>query len=153
MGLSLEFYAGDIDKMVAAVQKCDFALLENPDIASANADLSLHIEPADLNLLSREIGIATEQEPLDLRPYLSVLVDEDGYGALKVSAEWVKYASFVRPDATDHIAHRWADAMATCYPDEPIVHDIAMSRAVSDLVSLCQLAASKGKSVIHVWYQ
>jgi hypothetical protein len=54
MGLTLEFFMGDPAAIGPAIANVDFDTLDDSDIVEARADLSLHLEPQDLDTLSRE---------------------------------------------------------------------------------------------------
>ncbi len=61
MGLSLEFYAGDADSIGAAFSEVEFEGLRNGTLAHSYADLSLHLSPTDLDILSEQIGALLRQ--------------------------------------------------------------------------------------------
>ncbi len=151
MGLSLEFYAGDRDAILAAIQECDMDGLDEPGVVSAYADLSLHLVPRDLDLLSQAFGIATGRDPIDLGPHLTAAIDEEGYGALEVSRTWVQYVASADLDRTDEVAHRWTERMSAQY-HVPVQVNEDIQNAIPALISLCQSALKSSAAVIHVWY-
>jgi len=51
MGLSLEFYAGDAEKIGQAFSAGGLESLRNGTLAHSYEDLSLHIPPTDLDIL------------------------------------------------------------------------------------------------------
>ena len=91
MGLTLEFHAGDKSRIAKAIQESDLEVLGNPDVSKFNVDLSLHITPHDLDLLSASFGEAKLIPPLQLRKFLKVMVDEEDRGALGVDQDWINY--------------------------------------------------------------
>jgi hypothetical protein len=56
MGLSLEFYAGDPDKIGSACTEIALERLRDGTLAHSYADLSLHLSLTNLDNLSEEIG-------------------------------------------------------------------------------------------------
>lgn len=152
MGLALEFYAGSREKIIKAVQECDLDLLDEPGVTAAYADFSLHMEPRDLNLLSRAIGVVENREVLELGDFLNGVVDEDGYGALDVGRDWVRYAATTNPLNIDVIVQGWSELMSALH-GESIAPNDSMRKALSDLVSLCRLAVNTDAAVVHIWYR
>ncbi|MCA9916622.1 MAG: hypothetical protein KC445_01660 [Anaerolineales bacterium] len=153
MGLTLEFYLGNQKNIRSAFRNLQFDRLYNdPKLVSRIADLSLHIQPQDLNLLSREFGRHSGQKLSDLRPNLKVLVDEPDYGLLLVSKKWIDYAANVSVDALDQIVSGWFQSMKQEYPKEEIEETEEAKRAVRDLLGLCREAKIKKAAVLHGWF-
>lgn len=67
MGLTLKFFAGDDARLTEVFRGANYYKFNDPEVIFAEADLSLHIEPRDLDLLSMEAGRLTTQSPIDLR--------------------------------------------------------------------------------------
>jgi hypothetical protein len=153
MGLSLEFYTGDMEAITAAVTALDFDLLDESDIVTGYADLSLHIVPEDLDTLSQVMGSASGMELRDLRPHLTVVLDEEDHGALSVDPSWVAYVAAVPEEQIPDVANRWAQAMATKYQDDEIQMTEELLESVTNLVILCKTAMQQGQPVLHVWYK
>src|SRR3954468_14979905 len=61
MGLSLEFYAGDPGRIGLAFTEIEFDGLRDGTVAHSYADLSLHLSPADLDILSEQVGAILAQ--------------------------------------------------------------------------------------------
>jgi hypothetical protein len=153
MGLTLEFYIGDPKKISNALRKGNLDLLyDDPKVVSRTADLSLHILPKDLNLLSMQFGQHSKQRPLELRPNLKVLIDEEDYGLLLVNKKWVKYAAKVAEDALGEIVSDWFEVMKSEYPNEEIEKTEEARLAVQELLMLCKEAVQKKSKVLHAWY-
>jgi hypothetical protein len=153
MGLSLEFYIGDRKKIENAFRSLHFDLVyDDPEVVSRIADLCLHLQPRDLNFLSREFGRYSSQKSLDLRPYLQVLIDEPDYGLLLVSKQWIEYAANVSEDALDKIVTGWFQVMKEEYPEEAIEETEAARLAVQELLGLCKEAKQKKSEVLHAWF-
>lgn len=153
MGLTLEFYIGHHEKIVNAIREGNLDLLyHDNDVVHRIADLSLHIVPEDLNLLSRQFGERSNQDPLDLRPYLEVLIDEPDHGLLFVDNQWVRYVAKVDENRLDEIVTNWFNAMAKEYPDEDLEVTDDAKRAVQNLWDLCREAAQSSMAVFHAWF-
>lgn len=152
MGLSLEFYAGNREQIINAVQECDLDLLDEPGVTAGFADFSLHVEPRDLDLLSRAIGVVENRNALELGNFLNGVVDEDGYGALEVGRDWVRYVATTESLNIDAIVRGWSQSMSALHGASIAPND-SMRRALSDLVSLCRLAVKTDAAVVHIWYR
>ena len=152
MGLSLEFYLGDSEAITRAVADIEPSRLDDPAIVSRSADLSLHIDPADLDLLSESIGRVTAQNPRRLRPELEPVVGEQDYGALLVAQDWVEYVAVLQHDQVNEVAGHWARAMRDKHDDPGIVATEDVRNAIDRLVDLCHCALTSGGKVVHVWY-
>ena len=152
MGLTLRFYIGDSKRIEKAIRESEIDLLYDPEVVHKCADLSLHIVPRDLDLLSRQFGKHSRRKPLDLRPHLGMIIDENDRGLLSVDKAWVKYIAKARVDAADRIVGDWFEAMRQEYPEEEIKVTQAARSAVRDLVELCKEATRKRAKVLHVWF-
>ena len=150
MGLSLEFYIGDTNAIISALEDCDYDRLDEPGVVNRRADLSLHLIPDDLNLLSLCIGAVSGHKPLSLRPHLSIIVDEADYGVLEVSQEWTAYAASVPNDRITELATAWAQAMSRQHGEE-IQANSDLQNAVRELVALCVIAHRDSDRVLHAW--
>jgi hypothetical protein len=151
MGLTLEFFAGDKQRLIAAFREMDFEALDDPTVAVAKADLSLHILPGDLNTLSTVLGEFNSRPAIDLRSHLTVVLDEEGAGMLLVDDPWVEYAAAVDSAEVEQIAEAWASAMRAQYNDPETQATPAMVKAVSHLIDLCKTAREKRLDVLHSW--
>ena len=152
MGLTLAFYIGDSKEIERAIRECEIDLLYDPEVVHRQADLSLHILPKDPNLLSRQFGKHSGRKPLDLRPYLSVIIDESDRGLLLVDNTWVMYAADVEADAVDNVVEDWFEAMRKEYPQEEIQVTPEAKLAVQALLELCKAALQEGSTVLHSWF-
>jgi hypothetical protein len=162
MGLSLEFHRGDSATIRQAITAGRSRWFRDPILVSHSADFSLHIEPADLDLLSETIDKVLRHTPRKLRPSLTPIVDTKLGGVLAVAPEWVTHVAEVqrlRPlheivskqDLVAEVATGWASAMRLKHAEDVPVTE-AMGTAISRLVELCAVAhASKGE-VFHIWY-
>ncbi len=152
MGLTLEFYIGDPQKIEEAIRECELGILDDPKVVHRRADLSLHIVPKDLDLLSRQLGKLSDREPLDLRPYLSVIIDQADGGLLLVDNAWVKYAASIKEDTEDTVTEDWFEAMRREHPGENIRVTPEARLAVRELLGLCREAARNKATVLHSWF-
>src|SRR6476646_1780301 len=104
MGLSLLFYSGNAEEIGKAVMDLEF---ENLDKVP-HADLSLHIQPKDLDSLSREAAAVLGNSPVLLSGCIElVLVDEVDRGALLVKNEWVNQFAMIQPNLCEELVKRW----------------------------------------------
>jgi len=151
MGLTLEFYQGDPDALALAFENAEFEVLDDPGVVARTADLSLHITPRDLNLLSLQVGRITGADPMELRPHLDIVVDEEDRGLLAVSASWVAYLAALKPSHVASLVSAWFEAMQREHGDSGIRVTPEATRGVRDLVDLCVAARLAGSSVMHAW--
>ncbi len=152
MGLSLEFYLGDERAIEALVRAGEPVPLRDPAVVAAYADMSLHLEPRDLDLLSRAIGtLGGGGDPRALRPSLRPIVDTAEYGLLAVEPGWVAYVADRAALAPETIAEAWAAAMRELHGDAAIVTTPAMVTSVAALLSLSRQAHAAGRGLLHGW--
>jgi hypothetical protein len=64
MGLSIEFYAGDPGQIGRAFTECEMDGLRDGSVAHSYADLSLHLSPDHLELLSEAVAASTGRAPV-----------------------------------------------------------------------------------------
>jgi actin-like ATPase involved in cell morphogenesis len=151
MGLTLEFLIGNSAELSDAIQNVDLDKLDDPAVVKMRADFSLHIEPRDLDHLSRQFGSVVGKVPTDLRSHVQVRVDEEDRGLLDVDDSWVSYVASAPDESASAIAERWASAMREAYHDPELIVTDAMTTAVSSLIVLCKAAKKDSLSVVHIW--
>ena len=151
MGITLEFFAGDGQRLLKAFQEADLDAFDDPSIAVVKADLSLHILPKDLNTLSLVFATFNSQPPIDLRSHLTVLADSAEAGMLGVDTQWIAYVAAVPADRTAEISEAWAARMRHEYNDPDTQATEAMNESVADLIRLCKTACNGNLSVVHTW--
>lgn len=150
MGLAFEFVTGDIRRIIESLHAVDPDGLE--EAVAARADLSLHLLPKDLNLLSRAVGMHTGQPVRDLRPHLAAVADYPDRGAFVVASEWVEYVAATPADRIGTVVNTWFELMRTEH-DEPDLQVTADAvDAVTELVTLCRYAQEKDQQVVHLWF-
>ena len=160
MGLSPEFHLGESAAIRQSVAVGRRRWFRDPALVTHSADFSLHIEPADLDLLSQALGKAFGAPPRKLRPSLTPIVDTFSEGVLAVAPEWVQYVGAVhffqtisKRDLVAEATESWATAMRLKHAEAVSVTE-AMRTAVGRLVELCAAAAAhtiKGE-VFQIWY-
>ncbi len=98
MGLSLEFYAGDADKIGQAFSDVEFEVIRDGTLAHSYADFSLHISPTDLDILSEQAAGMLERPPILLLDSLGRHVGgtPDESSADVVSQAWVEFIALFR---------------------------------------------------------
>ena len=151
MGPTLEFLIGDSAELSDALQSVDLDKLDDPALLKMRADFSLHIEPRDLDHLSREFGRVTGNEPKDLRSHLQVRVDEEDRGLFDVDDSWVSYIASTPDESASEIAERWAATMREAYHDPELLVTDEMVTAVTCLIVLCKAAERDSLAVVHIW--
>ncbi|MEN8241006.1 MAG: hypothetical protein ABFS17_03715 [Chloroflexota bacterium] len=151
MGLTLEFFVGDVDAITNAIKYADLMRLDDPLVVEKKADFSLHLNPNDLNLLSLEVGIITREDPLLLRPYLSIIIDENDYGLLTVERKWIEYVAQIPSNQSEQLLTNWFTEMAKDYNDPDIIETDQGLKAIRDLVELCNYAIAADCQVVHYW--
>jgi hypothetical protein len=151
MGLTLEFHAGDKSRIITAIQEIDYDSLDNPEVSKFKVDLSLHITPHDLDLLSESIGEAKSAKPIQLGPYLNGIVDEVDRGALEVAGEWINYVAATDTNLVRAIAESWKSKIAKEYPNEDIQMTNEMIEAIQALLEFAKRASTEPCDVVHIW--
>ena len=152
MALALEFYIGDSERIAEAIRTIELDQLNDPAVVRGKADLSLHITPQDLNLLSLQMGRVSGRPAIELRPYLDPIVDEEDRGLLSVDSTWVAYAAAVRAEQVDDLVNGWFRAMRLEYGDLETVVTDESRLAVRDLIALCKAASEDRQPVVHAWF-
>jgi len=153
MGLTLEFYIGNKERIEKAFREVLLELLDDPNVIHKRADLSLHVDPSDLDLLSVEFAVRSGRETLQLRPFLTVLFDEVDRGLLLIDTAWVNYVAHVEEQSIDKIVRGWYDSMRKEHSEEDIPDPTQEAvDAVQDLVQLCKEAKKNNLNVLHGWF-
>jgi hypothetical protein len=152
MGLTLQFLLGNANEIESAVRSVDLELLDDPSVVHQRADFSLHITPKDLDLLSRELRVVSDQSPIDLRPSLNVIFDDKDRGLLIVDESWTRFAASVAPETVKDVAENWARAMQVEYSDTNIKATPEMQQSILDLINLCKAASLSDMQVLHSWF-
>lgn len=154
MGLSLEFYAGDAEEIGKAFCRFDLDKLRDENLILAYADFSLHLSPADLNILSYQIAVSLKCEPIYLLDSLEKPLCEESteYGADIVACEWVQMVGRLAEAQLEELAQNWIKGVAEEYQDSSIKVTPDAVRALNELVHLCHVAMEANVDVVHVWY-
>ncbi|AFM39428.1 hypothetical protein Desaci_0360 [Desulfosporosinus acidiphilus SJ4] len=151
MGLTLEFLLGN-DKLIRKASKnLDFDLFDQPGCIIKKADFSLHLAPKDLNSLSISASKFNNLNPITLREYLVLIVNERDYGLFQVANNWINYFLKVPADNLEHLAKEWFNQMMKEHPNEKIELTAEGIEALKDLYILCEFAVNEKKSVFHFW--
>jgi hypothetical protein len=154
MGLTLEFYTGDPHAIGYAVEVADFDALDESGIVKARADLSLHIQPKDMDTLSVEAAGLLGKRAVLFQQSLGDAVggEESDHGAFLVSADWVAQIGTLQLNTAQELATRWFASMARQYDDPEMQVTPAVEEAVYSLISLCKSATETSTPVIHAWF-
>lgn len=116
------------------------------------ADFSLHLEPADLDLLSLAVGDVVGVDPQPLRPALTVLVDGAGGGVLLASPRWVGYIAAAHAADPREVTEAWEAALSDRHGAGSTRLDKDAEDAVRELVELCFHSHHIGAHVLHWWW-
>lgn len=155
MGLSLEFYAGDPELIGSAFTKIEFDGLRDGTIAHAYADLSLHLSPTDLDILSEQFSATLGSPVLPLLESLERRVGgtSDESEASVVADSWVTSVATVPLDHVALITRLWLRAVAQETGDNNVVTESPDAvTAVASLIKLCREAVTRGTKVVFAWY-
>ena len=150
MGLSLQFLIGPPKEMLDALSQCNYAELDR--LTERKADLSLHLQPRDLQMLSDCAASHTSQPLKPFRTALTCYFDETDRGYFLVHDDWVDAMATIDIKEYKAIATEWFQKMAENYPNEQIGEPSAAAEgSVHGLIELCKYAVQFEKPVIHIW--
>ena len=154
MGLSLEFYAGDADKIGQAFSGVEFEGLRNGTLAHSYADFSLHISPTDLDILSEQAAGLLGRPPILLLDSLERHVGgtPDESSADVISRAWIEFIAAVPKESASHLSGVWLSAVMAESGDEIDTGSADAVRAIGDLFSLCREALARRTDVVFAWY-
>ncbi len=154
MGLSVEFYAGDPDKIGAAFTEIELDGLRDGTLAHSYADLSLHLSLTDFDILSEQVGVILGRPPLLLLDSLesSIGGTPEESDACIVSPEWVASVAAIPSNTADPLTRQWLQAVADESRDVVVTDSPEAVAAVSSLIELCREALARGTRVVFAWY-
>ena len=154
MGLSIEFYAGNADAIGRAFTDYEFEGLRDGSIAHSYADFSLHVSVADLDVLSEQIAVLLDREPVRLLDSLEKHVGgtPDESGADMVARAWVEFVAAVPHESASRLSVLWLSAVMAETGEEIDVDSPDAKRAVDELLSLCRASLAKVTDVVFAWY-
>jgi hypothetical protein len=155
LGLTLEFYAAAHCPLFDAVIDLDFDTIESLQVPGRFADLSLHITPADLDLLSLEVCNTLAKDPMRLREHLDMeglYVDEPDRGAFVVRQGWIQLIASLEHNSITAVVSAWCEEMSRIHDDPDISTTPEAVEALRALVETCQYAHSANSEVVHVWF-
>ena len=155
MVLTLEFYATTHNPLFDAVLELDFDTIDSLQTPGQYADFSLHISPADLDLLSYEVCSALGEPSVSLREHLDTdgrFVDEPDRGAFVVRREWVQLIASLEHNSVDAVVAGWCEEMRFVHDDPEISTTPECTEAITALVEACQYAQETNTEVVHVWF-
>jgi hypothetical protein len=150
----MEFYAGEPHAIGRAFTECELDGLRDGSIAHSYADLSLHLSPDHLDLLSEEIAASIGAAPALLLDCLEDHVGgTEGESSADVVAQaWVDTVSAASDASFPAITQRWMAAVARDVGDPSVRAGPDAERAVAALVRLCREAVHRGSLVVFAWY-
>jgi len=154
MSLSLEFYAGDADKIGAAFSESEFECLRDGSLARVYADLSLHISSTDLDILSEQAAGLLKRPPIRLLDLLLRNVGgvPDESSADVVASEWVELMAAVPESEASTLSGVWLSAVMAESGEEIDTRNPDAAKAIDDLLALCRWAKANNASVVFGWY-
>lgn len=154
MSLSLEFYAGEAERIGQAFSAVEFEGLRNGTLAHSYADLSLHISPTDLDILSEQAAGLLGRSPVllldSLQRHVGGTADESS--ADVVSRAWVQFIAAVPVESASQLSSIWLSAVMAESGDEIDTANPDAAHALGDLLSLCREALARRTDVVFVWY-
>lgn len=153
MGLSMEFYAGPPVEIGKAFTAVELDGLRDGSLAHSYADLSLHLSPDHLDILSEEIAACVGSAPIHLLDSLESHVGgtEGQSSADVVATTWVEAVAAAPDSSIGMVAEKWMAAVSE-ETGEPIVERGDVMLAVESLVRLCRDAMMRNTRVIFAWY-
>jgi hypothetical protein len=154
MGVSLEFYAGDADKIGHAFSDVEFEAIRDGTLAHSYADFSLHISPTDLDILSEQAAGILGRPPILLLDSLERHVGgtPDESSADVVSRAWVEFIAAVPEESASRLSSLWLSAVMAESGDKIDAGCPDAARAVGNLLSLCRGALTRRTDVVFAWY-
>jgi hypothetical protein len=153
MGMLMWFYVGDKTHIGEGYSAMDtIPLWKNPCVV-ATADVSLHLSPIDLELLSEEACRIAGVEPVTLTDSIRENIGGDGESSSAdvVSIQWVQTVASILDDQIEDLAKRWMVRVAEEHGEQTVEANRDTLRAVRDLIHACRVATEKGLAVVHVW--
>jgi hypothetical protein len=154
MSLQLEFYAGDPAVIGPAFTEIEFDGLRDGTVAHSYADLSLHLSPTDLDILSEQAASLVGNNIPNLLDSLegSIGGTPGESDASLVAAEWVKGISQVEMHRCAEFTKRWLEAVAAESGDDVVTDCPDAVTAVERLVMLCRDSIARSSRVVFAWY-
>jgi hypothetical protein len=152
MGLSLEFYAGDVATSARAFYAVDLDGLRDGTAAQRHADFSLHLSPTDLDLLSEVMAEHRGVPAHTLHDCVGPSLAEDPgeSDAYLVDPMWVKMVAAADLNAAESLAGTWISRVGKEI-NEPVQLTPEAVSAVQDVIELCRHADTNGVDVVHTW--
>ena len=153
MGLTLEFYVGNIDVLSRAFERgeVNFDLLSVFSQAGNCADLSLHLEIQDLEILSEKAAKMAQNPPIYLRDSIEqIIADETDYGAILISQSWVEQFFAIPIWASQDLTARWFRTMGQNHGTTLEVNSAA-EKAIESLIRICKQATKNSESIVLFW--
>lgn len=122
MSLQLEFYAGDPATIGPAFTEIEFDGLRDGTVAHSYSDLSLHLSPTDLDILSEQAASLIGRNIPNLLDSLEVSIGgtPDESDASLVAAEWVTGISQIDTNQCADLTRRWLEAVAAESGDDVV---------------------------------
>jgi hypothetical protein len=154
MGLSMEFYAGEPSAIGRAFTAFELDGLRDGSVAHSYADLSLHLSPDHIDLLSEAIAASTGSDPVLLFDCIEDHVGgtDDESSADVVARRWVEAMAAASDASLPVITREWMGAVARKVGDPSLEAGPDAEAAVASLVRLCREAVRRNTPVVFVWY-
>ena len=153
MGLLMEFYAGSPADIGRALDASDHEALRDGSLAHGHADLSLHLSPDHLDVLSEEVAACTGSAPLLLLDSLEDhLGGTEDWSAEVVSLAWVEAVAAIPDASIAALARSWRAAVAKELGEPTMTAGDDAVQAVEALVRLCREASQRKTRVVFAWF-
>jgi len=149
MGLLFDFYAGRGRELGEAYQELDFDRLE--DLSRGHADLSLHISPRDLDLLSEQAFRIVGKEAVGVFDSFAQNVGRTDAGSADVmNPQWVAVLAEFPETQIEQLTDEWMESVRQ-ESGETLEVTPEARKAVSALVAVCRIARQQGLDVVFTW--
>jgi hypothetical protein len=155
MGNTMEFFAGDADRIEKAIDDDDLETLEAAPWVSGHVDFSMHLLLEHLDALTTTAANLVSASPLKFNTEIQRCVAGDRSKAWDwressadtLSSRWRDLIASVPQSRAEDFARAWFRAIPLEYEPESAVDD-----AIKDLIRLCSVAKEKDVSVVFAFW-
>jgi hypothetical protein len=154
MGMLADFYAGETDAVLAALQARQTESIPPPGGVFAHADFCLNLHGVDLDTLSELLFLQLGRDAVGV--FASIAQDlnaapKQGYGVHIMSPDWVAAVASYPDERVDKLMSAWCKAVAEEAGEAVRPPSPEAIRAVNDLLVVCRTAMSMQVAVVFFW--